>query len=220
MNKEYIYIDDKVEVKDEFGKIKKVDYSDNIEEILIKENIIEQIELEQKRLLNKKKHNKNISFKTLKKCIITLLSIPILLIVLPLIIGVTSLSSLPILGSILAVIIPIYLSLFLIYDYNKLNEVNEKIDTGLNYLEVRKKHEIVTLENLKQNKKYNNKVITVSVSKRVDDIDELKKLREDLLLCYNHRFYQNDLNSSYEETMDFNTEKFENSHRMNFFKRL
>ena len=115
MNKEYIYIDDKVEVKDEFGKTKVIDYRDNIEEILIKENIIEQIELEKKKLLNEKKHNKNISFKLLKKCIITLLSIPIVLIVLPLIIGVTSLSSLPILGSVLAVIIPIYLSLFLIY---------------------------------------------------------------------------------------------------------
>jgi len=190
MNKEYIYIDDKIEVKDEFGKTKKVDYSDNIEEILIKENIIEQIELEQKKLLNEKKHNKNINFKLLKKSIFTLLSIPMVLIVLPLITGITELVALPIIGCILATIIPVYLSLFLIYEYNKTNKINKGIDFGLNYLENELNQEKEKLEKLKKNKRKQDEIIKVSVSKRVDDIKELKRLKETLLIYYNCGYNQ------------------------------
>ena len=190
MNKEYIYIDDKVEVKDEFDKTKKVDYSDNIEEILIKENIIEQIELEQKKLLNEKKHNKNINFKLLKKAIFTLLSIPIVLIVLPLITGIMELIALPIIGCILATIIPVYLSLFLIYEYNKTNKINKGINSRLNYLENELKKEKENFEKLKQNKSKQDAFVKVPVSKRVDDIKELKRLKEKLLIYYNCGYNQ------------------------------
>lgn len=44
MNKEYIYINGNVVVKDELGNQKPIEYSDNIDEILKKENIIEAIE--------------------------------------------------------------------------------------------------------------------------------------------------------------------------------
>jgi len=229
MNKEYICSNDKVEVKDEYGKIRVTNYCDNIEKILIKENIIEQIDVEIKKLLNEKKHNKNISYKLLKKCLITLLLIPTILIILPLIFGITSLSSLPIFGSVLTIIIPAYLGLFLIYDYNKTNKVNKMIEVKLKYLENRKTNKIKNLQKLNKKKTSHNKVINVPVSKRVDDTQELKKLRKDLLFYSSRNFYkekhleysnQNSLNNVYEESIVFSKEELENNYKINILKRL
>ena len=44
MNKEYTYIDGKVILKDNLDNIKKIEYCDNLEEILIQENLIETIQ--------------------------------------------------------------------------------------------------------------------------------------------------------------------------------
>lgn len=44
MNKEYIYVNGKVVVADESGIKPPIDYSDNIEDILVTENVIEEIE--------------------------------------------------------------------------------------------------------------------------------------------------------------------------------
>jgi len=46
MNKEYIYIDGKVVVKDENKKAKRIDNCNNLEKILVQENVIETIENE------------------------------------------------------------------------------------------------------------------------------------------------------------------------------
>lgn len=189
MNKKYICINDKVEVKNEFNEIKTIDYSDNIEEILIKENVIEQIEIEYKRLLNEKKHNKNISFKSLKRCIITLIIIPVVLIILPLVLGVINISNFSIFSCLLGISIPSFLGSFLIYEYNKINRENNGIDTSLIYLESKLNEERKNLQKLKQNK--SNKIINVPVSRRVDDIEQLKRLRNNLLIYYNYGFYQN-----------------------------
>lgn len=52
MNKEYTYMDGKVVVKNEKGVNSLIEYQDNIEEILIKENLIEIMEEKQKKLIN------------------------------------------------------------------------------------------------------------------------------------------------------------------------
>ena len=190
MNKTYIYIDDLVEVKNEFNETKILNYSDNIEEILITENVIEQIELEQIKLLNEKNHNENISYKLLKKCIFTLLSIPIVLIVLPFITGIIKLNTLPITACLLAITISTSLSVFLIYKYNKTNKINVGIDYGLNYLENNLNNEKQKLVQLKQNINKQDNIINTSVSKIVDDIEELKRLKETLLLYYDCGYHQ------------------------------
>ena len=189
MNKEYIYIDGKVEVTDEFGVTKNIDYSDNIDEILVKENLIEQMELEHRKLKKEKKHNKNISFKLLSKSIFILFMIPIFLIALPILLGITELAALPLLGCICAVVIPSFLSFFLIHDYHKTNKINTGIDAGLNYLENELNTERENLKKLKENKK--EEIINVSVSKRVDDIKELKKLKKMLMIYYHCGYHQN-----------------------------
>lgn len=190
MNKEYIYKDGKIEVIDELGKTKHVDYNDSIGDILIKENLIEQMELEYKKLIKKRKHNNNISFKLLTKSIFCLLIIPVVLILLPLIIGVIELSSLPIIGSICATGIPAFLILFLIYEYNKTNNVNKGIENQIIFLESKLNIERENLTKLKEEKNKVDKIVLVPFSKRVDDIQELKRLREQLIAYYNFGYYQ------------------------------
>ena len=50
MNKNYIYNNGTVTVIDENGNVRPVEYSDNLEEILIQENLIEEMENEFKEL--------------------------------------------------------------------------------------------------------------------------------------------------------------------------
>lgn len=59
MNKNYIINDDKVIVIDEYGNNKIVEYTDNINEVLAQENLVEYIEDEIKRYeYNKKEHER------------------------------------------------------------------------------------------------------------------------------------------------------------------
>ena len=65
MNKEYAYIDGKVIVIDENGKLTQRDYKENIEKILVQENVVEKIEKDIKELekeVNKFKKEKHIKF--------------------------------------------------------------------------------------------------------------------------------------------------------------
>lgn len=190
MNKEYIYKDGKIVVIDELGKLKNIDYSDNFNEILIKENLIEQMELEHEKLIKEKKHNKNISFKLLTKSVFCLLTIPVVLILLPLITGVVEFVSLPIIGCIGATGIPVFLTIFLIYEYNKTDNINKGIENQIKFLESKLNIERENLTKLKREKTKEDKIILVPVSKRVDDIQELKRLREQLIVYYNCGYYQ------------------------------
>ena len=54
MNKECIYINGNVLVEDENGRKKEMEYSDNIEEVLLQENLIEAMENESKKLTEEK----------------------------------------------------------------------------------------------------------------------------------------------------------------------
>ena len=44
MNKEYVYVDGKVVIEDEKGNKKIDNYTDNLDEVLIQENLIESLE--------------------------------------------------------------------------------------------------------------------------------------------------------------------------------
>ena len=59
MNKEVTYDGNKVIVTDEYGNIRKLEYSDNIEDILQQENIIEDLEDTKKALATTIEENKN-----------------------------------------------------------------------------------------------------------------------------------------------------------------
>lgn len=54
MNKECIYINGNVLVEDENGRKKEMEYSDNIEEVLLQENLIEAMENESKKITEEK----------------------------------------------------------------------------------------------------------------------------------------------------------------------
>lgn len=62
MNKNYIYIDGKVIISDKNGNNKQQEYYDNLDEVLIKENVIEEIENRIKELNRKKDSFKNKKF--------------------------------------------------------------------------------------------------------------------------------------------------------------
>lgn len=65
MNKEYAYVDSKVIVSDENGKLTQRDYKENIEKILVQENVVEKIEKDIKELeeeVNKFQKEKHIKF--------------------------------------------------------------------------------------------------------------------------------------------------------------
>lgn len=190
MNIRYIYDNEKIKVYNENGNIRELDYCDNIDQILITENIIEQMELEYQRLTEKlSKCSFNISFQKLSKSIFVLSSIPIILIVLPLIFGPRNISSVPLLGYIGAIGIPTILSLFLTYKYSKNKNTKNAIEAQITFLKKNLSSETQKLNKLKKNKTKENEVIQVSISKRVDDICELKRLRNLLLLFYNYGYY-------------------------------
>ena len=146
------------------------------------------MELEYEKLKNSKsKCIGNISFKLLKKAIFSLLSIPIILVLIPLILGTIKLSALPIIGCISAITIPTILATFLIYQYNKIKNTKNGIENQILFLDQTLENERKKLEKLKAVKSKENEVTVVSVSKRVDDLKKLKKL---LLLFYNYGYHQ------------------------------
>lgn len=190
MNIRYIYDNGKIKVCNENGDIKTLDYRDNIDQVLITENIIEQMELEYQKLTEKlSKYSFNISFKKLTKSIFVLSSIPIILIVFPLIFGFINLTEVPLLGYIGAIGMPSVLSLFLTYQYNKNKNTKNAIEAQINFLKQNLSSESQKLNKLKKEKTKENEVIQVYVSKRVDDICELKRLRNLLLMFYNYGYY-------------------------------
>lgn len=190
MNIKYIYDNGNIKVYNENGDTKTLNYSDNIDEILITENIIEQMELEYQKLTEKlSKYSFNISFKKLTKSIFILSSIPIILIVLPLIFGFINLKEVPLLGYIGAIGTPSFLSLFLTYHYNKNKNTKRALETQINFLKQNLSSENQKMNKLQKEKTKDNEIIQVSTLKRVDDICELKRLRNLLLMFYNYGYY-------------------------------
>ena len=198
MNKEYIYLDGKIIVSDENENKSLREYSDNLEEILIQENIIETMEnriQELENMTNINKINKRYIPLTLP---ILLLSIYILLpAIFPLFFGnnVSNVLIDSIFGSVTFInFVKISLSIACIplgtigelANY-KAHKNNIKDETGnvseLEYLKKQIIEEKEHLSKLKQDKsKINENKKFRSV--RVNDIEELKKLKSYLELYY------------------------------------
>ena len=181
MNLRYIYDDDYVLIIDDSKEVRKLEYTDNLDEILIKENLIEQIKNELNNLKNQ--NNKPIiSFKLLIKCITILFSIPLFLIILPLIFNVVTFNAILLINYILVFSIPTIISIFLIYNYdqdkNRINIINnQKL-----FLEEKLKSEtkeLIILNKTNTKKINKNKKDTINI---VDDIRVLQELKEQLLL--------------------------------------
>ena len=186
MNKEYICEGSYAVVTDEFGDKKQMEYSENIEEILVQENLIEQMEIELRTIIYARRHNNNISFKLLTKSLIVLLAIPLILVIFPLILGFINLNMISLIELLSGILIPGYLGFFLIYEYNNTNKTNKGYENQIEFLKKQISLEQEKLNELKQNKAKKQKV---AVSKRVNDIEELKKLKELLLVYYNCGYY-------------------------------
>jgi len=196
MNKEYVYtFGGKVTIIDENGQQKKVEYYDNIDKVLIKENVIEKIEKQINELENKsKQYEKSKSNKLF--CIIPLLGGIITSLIGPLLavsmITGQSLTSLALSSAysshILSVTTMVFpFGLFIgatmsIAEYSQyrtgLKEA-KGINSELDYLRAqitKEKAELITLENNKSN---NNKDKQARIV-RINDAEELKKIKKDL----------------------------------------
>ena len=78
MNKEYAYVDGKVVVSDENGKLTQRDYKENIEKILVQENVVEKIEKDIKELEEEVKNfkkEKHIKFPVVTLSVLSLSSL-------------------------------------------------------------------------------------------------------------------------------------------------
>jgi len=200
LNIRYIYDNGKIKVYNENGDTKTLDYSDNIDEILITENIIEQMELEYQSLNEQlSKYRGNISFKRLSKSIFILSSIPIMLICLPFTLGILNFSEVSLLGFVGAIGIPSILSMYLIFEYKNNKNTKNAIETQIEFLKQNLSLELQKLNRLKKEKTKENEIVQLPISKRVDDIGELRRLRKLLLLFHNYGYYSKDHNKYIEK---------------------
>lgn len=179
MNKNYVLIDDKVIVLDEYGENKVEEYTDNFEEILMQENVIEYI---QKRIKYIDEiRDKQIKYKKFvpKLTLITLLIVTIISVM-----GITS-NTIPIIGCLC-----IYAVVFLSAGSRDLNTYrNYKSEmitdelVNIEYEELNKDlvKEKEKLEELKSDKSKDKEVNTLIIGK-VNNIEVLKDIRNKLEL--------------------------------------
>lgn len=199
MNKEYVYTDGKVTIIDEKGEKRQIEYSDNIDEVLIKENVIEQMEKQINELENKsKQYEKSKSNKLF--CLVPLLGTIIASLIGPLLtvsmLTGRSLTSL-ILDSVYSsyilslttmvfpfgLFIGTTLSIAGYIQYRNGQKEAQGINSELDYLKVqleKEKKALIVLENDKSNNNQNRETRIV----KVNDIEELKKIRKDLAKYY------------------------------------
>lgn len=194
MNKSYIYNAGNVTVIDENGDVKFIDYSDNLEEILIKENLIETIEDNMRKFEDSLDYNYRpyIPF-----------TVPALFLIGPgfnlilnhlygpmdnlaLFIGLTTLGLLPI-------AVPLEIKEYLM-DKNYKKDCQADVTT-YEYLQNELKKQKENLELLQNNKSKENEISDFTV-KKVNDIEELEILKMCLILF-------NNLGSDFKKYYDF-----------------
>ena len=198
MNKEYLYTDGKVTIIDEHGEEREECYADNIDEILIKENVIEHMNnqidsLETKRKFYKKsKANKLFVLVPLLGGCVTSLIGPLLVVAT---ISGQSISSLILdascidyILSLIGIIFPFGLffggliSTFEYLQYRKDLKILNGITSELDYLYenlTKEKEQLLTLKNSKSN---NAEIKNVVI--KVHDAVELEKVRTNLEQYY------------------------------------
>lgn len=211
MNKEYIYLDGKVIVEDEKDNKKLVEYSDNLEEILIQENLIEEMENRikelEKDLENNKENNKPyipflvptviLTFILARTVMAPLLGLDVMV---DTIFGTMNNSTLTI-GVVAAFTLPVTISAeMFLYKQDKHNKRSRRADVA--EYEFLKKQVVIQkqkLEELKQDKTKTTEISEFKVEK-VDDLETLNALKSWLVLYSNlgynmdeyYKLYQDD----------------------------
>lgn len=188
MNKNYVYKDGKVVIIDENGNQKEVDYYDNLNEVLVKENIIETIEQEIKQLEYEISSSKDLS--KFVKWLNILFPFFATTIIATILIWLFSASMGP--NSLFTVLSCYgYLSgsgaIFSLCEYikeKKLVREQKGKETQLEYLEKDLEDLKEEIKQLKLDKTNSKKLEEFSISK-VDSKEELKGLREYLTFYYN-----------------------------------
>lgn len=196
MNKEYIYIDGKVIIKDEKGNHTPVEYYDNLDEVLIQENVIETIEKRISTLENKSneyKETKYFPYSIIAEPLLTLIGVPVLISLSGLNVFTTTaytsfgtMNLAVVIGTISCIIgIPVAVCYELgMYSQHKTRLKKAKgIDSELEFLKVQLKHEKEKLIELTEAKKRNNENKEFRVVE-VNDLERLNKLASWLDLYY------------------------------------
>lgn len=192
MNKEYIYINGNVVVKDELGEQRPVEYSDNIDEILKEENIIEQIESRLSVLRCSDKQFKNMKYKDFIPWILVIFSL-IFAIILPGYIHIKSyLENIILNEEVINLIKAMFIfgastfsvsMLYTLFEYFNLKNVKKGNSKELELLEKRLILEKDKLNNLKNSKAVVKENKNFKVVK-INSLEELKKLRRYCDLYY------------------------------------
>lgn len=194
MNKSYIYIDGKAIVLDENSNHRVLEYQDNLDKILIQENIIETIKNKINELEVESKKKKHFIPTDLIAIILILLIVP------PLFLFTLTGSNpylflintpwgninqvLLITGTISTVALPLggLLSLINYFEWRKkINNQNIKKNNLLENLKEKLGIESKRLEELKNEKSKQRNQDTYFETKKVDDITQLKELKEMLI---------------------------------------
>ena len=204
MNKECVYVDEKIVVSDESGNNRIIENSDKINEILVQENVVEVIEkktLELKEKLIKNKVSKHFIpeyfLATICGLIISYLSFKYVFkvnILTDLIIG--PFNPIFLMGGI---IIPAFslFDVFRYFDYKQMKKEKQGDILEYNYLSKKLEQEKSKLEELKKEQVIISDPQEFKVEK-IDDLERLKELRNKLSLYnrlgYNmnkyYRYYQ------------------------------
>jgi len=245
MNKEYNYVDDKVIVKNQNGEVSIREYSDNINEILEQENLVEIID-ERLSALSKESDK----FKSKRKFVPLALYSTLfgLALIIPLMMGIYSginpylitVDTIygPINGVLLMTafcsIFAIPLSTFLTYidysNYKKRNNHKNAIDTEIEYLTLKLDKETNKLNELNNDKNVSNHSINTYIN-QINDLETLRKLRSYTEmyydLGYNEKKYlkylnkgtlQKDLNIYYNDEQIESAKEYLNSKKFNLKK--
>lgn len=204
MNKECVYVDEKIVVSDENGNNRIIENSDKINEILVQENVVEVIEkktLELKEKLIKNKVSKHFIpecfLATICGLIISYLSFKYVFkvnILTDLIIG--SFNPIFLMGGITIPAFSLF-DVFKYFDYKQMKKEKQGDILEYNYLSKKLEQEKSKLEELKKEQVIISDSQEFKVEK-VDDLERLKELRNKLSLYnrlgYNmnkyYRYYQ------------------------------
>ena len=191
MNKEYIYMDGKVVVRDEKGNVRKIEYSDNLDKILIKENEIEKIQKRIQRLMKEKENYKAENFFPyfllvsiggvaitpfifwmLTKMNPSIPQTPIASVFGPINPGIL----ITIAFGMVYIPIGLYLSTIQYINYKHRKKIKKAIDSELEFLKTKLIEKQDSLESLKQEKQRNSEDTTFRLEK-VNDTRELAALQ-------------------------------------------
>lgn len=192
MNKNYICNNGNVAVIDENGNSRSVEYTDNLEEMLIQENLIEEMEKRIKKLGNVSESNKRYIPNFVPAVFLAMIISKTMIFpsmgvdeVINTIFGVINLSTAATVGTGICTL-PLAILMDTIVYYQEKQKRKEKSATVAEYEYLEKEIEIQKqkLEELKQDKTKPNDTTEFKVEK-VNDLDVLNQLRSSLVLYKN-----------------------------------